>query len=98
MTMKLLGDLLKKQMGGSVVWKAVEASLVVDEANIILKEILGAEIQKFARALYLKNKILAITCLSSVAAQEIRLNERTIIEKLKNKFGKQTVERIRYLA
>ena len=79
-------------------WKGVEASLVVDEANKILTEMFGDEFKKFGRALYLKNRILAITCLSSIAAQEIRLNEQGIIAKLKNKFGIQAVERIRYLA
>jgi len=98
MGLNLLGDLLKRQMWNSLVWKGVEASLVVDEANKILADMFGPELKKYARALYLKNRTLAITCLSSVAAQEIRLNEQAIVTKLKNKFGQQTVERIRYLA
>ena len=99
MSMKSLGEILKKQMKQqSTGWKHVEASMVVEKTNEILKEFFGAESTRFAQAVYFKDRTITITCLSSVMAQEIKLNEKKIITALNNKFGGQTVEKIRYLA
>ena len=97
--MKSLGEILKKQMKQQVPgWKHVEASIVVEKTNEIIKEFFGAESVRFAQAVYFKDRTITITCLSSVMAQEIRLNEKKIILTLNNKLGGQTVEKIRYLA
>ncbi|MEK7131304.1 MAG: DciA family protein [Patescibacteria group bacterium] len=99
MAMKSLGEILKKQMKQQVPgWKHVEASIVVEKTNEIIKEFFGAESVRFAQAVYFKDRTITITCLSSVMAQEIRLNEKKIILTLNNKLGGQTVEKIRYLA
>ena len=97
--MKSLGEILKKQMNQQVQgWKHVEASIVVEKTNEILQELFGVESKRFAQAIYFKDRTISITCLSSVMAQEIRLNEKKIILTLNNKLGGQTVEKIRYLA
>ena len=79
-----LGDILKKRTSQSPIWKSVTATLVVEEANKIIKELFGDEVQKYAQAVYLKNEVLSIACLSSVAAQEVKINEKKIIEKMAN--------------
>ena len=97
--MKSLGEILKKQMKQQTTgWKHVEASMVVEKTNEILKEFFGAQSKRFAQAVYFKDRTISITCLSSVMAQEIRLNEKKIIVAINNKLGGQTVEKIRYLA
>lgn len=96
--MKSLGEILKKQMKQTTGWKNIEASIVVEKANETLQEIFGLESKRFAQAIYLKNRIISITCLSSVMAQEIKLNEKNILSSLNTKLGGQTVEKIRYLA
>src|SRR3989344_7912279 len=99
MAMKSLGEILKKQMKQPMQsWKHVEASMVVEKTNEILKEFFGVESVRFAQAVYFKERTITITCLSSVMAQEIKLNEKKIILALNNKLGGQTVEKIRYLA
>ncbi len=99
MAMKSLGEILKKQMNQQVPgWKHVEASVVVEKTNEVLKEFFGAESTRFAQAVYFKDKTITITCLSSVMAQEIKLNEKKIIIAINSKLGGQTVEKIRYLA
>ena len=99
MAMKSLGEILKKQMKQQVQgWKHVEASIVVEKTNKIIKEFFGEESTRFAQAVYFKDRTITITCLSSVMAQEIRLNEKKIILSINNKLGGQTVEKIRYLA
>lgn len=99
MPMTSLGEILKKQMKQQVPgWKHVEASLVVEKTNELLKEFFGAQSARFAQAVYFKDRTITITCLSSVMAQEIKLNEKKIIAALNNKLGGQTVEKVRYLA
>lgn len=96
--MKSLGEILKKQIKQTAVWKHVEASMVVEKTNEILIEFFGAESKRFARAVYFKDRTISITCLSSVMAQEIKLNEKKIIFAINNKLGGQTVKKIKYLA
>ena len=96
--MQSLGQILKKQMPQKPIAKQVAATIVVEKANEVLKEIFGAESSRFSQAVFFKDKSIAITCLSSVMAQEIRLNEKQIIAGLNNKLGGVMVERVRYLA
>ncbi|HSR88976.1 MAG TPA: DciA family protein [Candidatus Udaeobacter sp.] len=96
--MKSLGEILKKQMKQTTGWKQLEASVIVEKANETLQEIFGLESKKFAQAIYFKDRTISITCLSSVMAQEIRLNEKNFLSVLNTKLGAQTVEKIRYLA
>lgn len=97
MVMKSLGDILKHQMKQTPVWKQVTATVVVERTNQILKELFGDEAMKFAQAIYFKNRVIAITCLSSVMAQEIRLNEQKIILLINRKLSAPAVEKIKYL-
>lgn len=98
MAMKSLGELLKRQMPQTVSWKHVEASVVVEKTNEILRDLFGAGSKRFAQAVYFKERTISITCLSSVMAQEIRLNEKQIITALNDKLGGKIVEKIRYIA
>ncbi|TSC84830.1 MAG: Uncharacterized protein G01um101413_214 [Parcubacteria group bacterium Gr01-1014_13] len=98
MAMKSLGEILKRQMKQTAGWKHVEASIVVEKTNEVLQEFFGVESKRFAQAVYFKDRTISITCLSSVMAQEIRLNEKKLIPAINNKLGGQTVEKIRYLA
>lgn len=72
--------------------------MVVEEANEVLFQLFGEESKKYARAMYIKDKALAIACLSSVMAQEIRLNQQLIVEKINKKLGQKIVEKIKYLS
>lgn len=96
--MRSLGDLLKNHTGQSPIWKKVGAAMVVEEANAIMTKLFGEESKKYARAMYVKSGDLAIACLSSVIAQEIRLNQGKIIGEINKKFGPKTVEKIKYLS
>jgi predicted nucleic acid-binding Zn ribbon protein len=97
--MKSLGEILKKQMKQQVPgWKRVEASVVIEKTNLILKECFGAQSSRFAQAVYFKDQAVAIACLSSIMAQEIKLNEKKIISVINNKLGNEMVKKVRYLA
>ena len=76
--------------------KQIEASQVIECAQKVFNDIFGGEAIR-VKPLFLKNRTLTITCGSSVIAQEIRLNQTTIVEKINTLIGKSEVDRIRYL-
>jgi len=78
--------------------KQLDDSQVVEESKVVLSEMFGEDLAKQATPLFLKNRTLTISCSSSAMAQEIRLNQVQIVEKLNEKLGRSEVDRIRYLA
>ena len=92
-----LGDTLKDKMNSQTpLQKQVETSQIIEHAQKALKDTLGEEAKK-ARPLFLKNRTLTISCNNSVVAQEVRLLQEDIIQKINDKLGKKEVDRIRYL-
>jgi hypothetical protein len=89
----VLNNTVKQQKGLS---SQVTAALACEEFDKIVKQKWGEVGAAKVKALYLKDNILTIASLSSIMAQEIKLNEREILLELKIKFG-ASVERIRYV-
>lgn len=94
-----IGDALNDQMSKrSATRRQLEAGEVLEKANEALKELLGGELAPHAKPLYMKNRTLTITCASSAVAQEIRLRQTEIVDKINAKMGRLEIDRIRYLA
>jgi predicted nucleic acid-binding Zn ribbon protein len=97
MTFTPLGKALDDKISDkSALKQQVEASQIVEIAEKVLEEMFG-ELSKHAKPLFLKNRTLTISCSTSVMAQEIRLNQMDIVEKVNKALGKKEVDRIRYL-
>lgn len=93
-----MGDALKQKFQQKGPLKVqVEAAQVVQKAEEALQELFGEE-TKHVKVLFVKNRTLTITCRSSVIAQEIRLNQAKIIEKVNTYFPTTLIDRIRYLS
>lgn len=75
----------------------LENSRIIKYAEKTLAEILGSERAGDVRPLFLKNRTLTITCINSNLAQEIRLKQQEIVEKINEKLKANEVDRIRYL-
>ncbi len=78
--------------------KEMIAALVIEEFKKILVKKFGQKILNKVKILSFKNQILTISVLSSVIAQEIKLNQENFLKKINKKFNKKLVERIRFLA
>lgn len=76
---------------------SLENSQIIKCAEKTLAEILGSERAGDVRPLFLKNRTLTITCINSNLAQEIRLKQQEIVEKINEKLKANEVDRIRYL-
>lgn len=92
-----LKNLLWKSVNKAGIARQVEAALIVEKAQILINEILPVQENKSTKVLYFKNQILTVACLSSSVAQEIKLNESKIINRLNQQFEKEAVKRLRFL-
>lgn len=88
--------LLSRAVQKAGIGRQVEAAQVVEKFNEIITEMFGKNVLKRARAVYLKDKILTVKCLSSVLVQEIYLKQKKIIDKLNRKFEKEVVSKIKF--
>lgn len=90
-----LDEMFKKNISLN---KQIETSEIIEKSKIIFEDIFGIDLSKGIKPLFLKNRTLTVSCGSSAIAQEIRLNQSEIVEKINEKIGKKEVDRIRYLA
>ncbi len=99
MSFAAIGDLLRNRVGKGTFSEKVTAALVCEEFDKILLEVFGMVIENNAKTMYLKDRILTVACLSPVVAQEIRIKESQLLEKINGKFPspERVVERIRLL-
>ena len=93
-----IGNLLGKSIKKSGAARQIEAAMVVEKAEEIIKEVLGKAVLKKFKVMYLKDNVLTIACLSSVLSQELKLNQAEIIKRLNNYFKKEVVEKLRFLS
>jgi|GEM_PF-5903039 hypothetical protein len=96
--MNSFGDILSKNSFNSPVMKTVQATVVVEVGNEALVHFFGKPILEYAQIGYIKNNTLAIACLSSMAAQEIRMKEKEILAFIKAKVPAVKIDKIRYLS
>ncbi|MBU0597112.1 DUF721 domain-containing protein [Patescibacteria group bacterium] len=99
MSLSPIGDISKLKKNSQKQTEAeLEAAEINEIAENIFKEVFGEEQSHHAKPLYLKNRTLTVTCSSPDIAQEIRENQKNIVQKINDKLGKNEVDRIRYLA
>ncbi len=92
-----LKSLLQKSIKRAGISRQVEAYQVVGAFNELSPKILGDKLKDSVMAISVRNKILSVACLSSVVAQELRFKEKEIINTLNERFGKEVVEKIKYV-
>lgn len=96
--MKSISSILNSASSSSPLVRGVTAAMTVETANRVLAEMFGQEIARFVSAAYVKNQVLTVACLSSTAAQEIKLREQHFIEQINNQVGKMVIQRVSYLS
>ncbi|HLC69977.1 MAG TPA: DciA family protein [Patescibacteria group bacterium] len=80
----------------SPILKKVQASLLVERANDLIKDYLNHH-GEMARAVYIKDNTLAVACLSSVVAQELKLREMHLLNALNKDQTGQKITTIKFL-
>ncbi len=96
--MEKLHHLITQSVRRSGVEPSVEAAKIVGEATTTLASLFGADLASHMKPLYIKNRTLTVSCTSSTVAQELKLRETEILDKLNLKLAGRLVDRIRYFS
>ena len=96
--MEKIRHLITQSVRRSGAEPSVEAARIVAEATAILASLFGADIASHMKPLYVKNRTLTVSCTSSTVAQELKLRESEILDKLNHTLALQLVDRIRYFS
>lgn len=91
-----LKNILSHHIKRSGIGRQVLAAQAVEIFNQIIAEMFGENILKKARAISLRNKVLTVSCLSSVLVQEIYLKRNKIIRELNKRLGQEIIEKIKF--
>lgn len=91
-----INKIIKDKMSRTALSRQITASLVCEEFDKIVCQMHGKNLAKHVKAVYLKDKILTVACLSSSAAQEIKFAENKILSILNHEFN-NCVERLSFL-
>jgi len=94
MSFNKLGGLLDNSLTKKNIKKGVQAVNVMDTFLDVIIKIFGEDIKTKVKPLYIKNKILKVSVISSVLSTEIKLKEDKIISQINRKHKTETIEKI----
>ncbi|MFA5318266.1 MAG: DUF721 domain-containing protein [Patescibacteria group bacterium] len=90
-------NLLPQSIQRAGITRQIGANLILHKYEQAAREILGKEISRQTKAMYLKNNILSVACLSSLIMQELQYREKEIIEQINKNMGANIVKKLNYL-
>ncbi len=96
-TFQQIGGIVSEFIKRYGISNQVKTSLILEKFTQIANKILSENISSEIKPVYLKNKILAVACLSSIAAQELQYQEKELLQRLNTEIGYKAVEKIKYL-
>ncbi|MDD2807890.1 MAG: DUF721 domain-containing protein, partial [Patescibacteria group bacterium] len=70
----------------------------LEDFFVLTKKILGPEVDRKLKPLYIKEGTLQIACLSTVLAERLKNQEDEIIKALNKPYGREVVSRLKFLA
>ncbi|MFA4833658.1 MAG: DciA family protein [Patescibacteria group bacterium] len=92
-----LKSLLPKSIKRAGIANELKNKQIIDFFNLAKKVFLKAELADRIKPMYLRNKILYIASLSSVAAERLEPRQAEIIMEINKKFGPGTVKKIKFI-
>src|SRR5262245_29639819 len=92
-----LSKILEQKSSSNPMLRGVNAAMIVEVANKALADIFGQSIVDTAQAVFLRQETLTIACLSSTAAQEIKLHEAELVDRIHKETISQVVKKVRYI-
>jgi len=91
-------NLLPQSIRRAGITKQIDANLTLHIYEKIAKDILGEEISRQTKPLYVKNNILTIACLSSLIMQELRYKEGELVERINKEMGSWVIKKLNYIS
>jgi len=94
--MQHIKRLLEKRIQESGLSENVKTALACEAFEVIIAERYDNNILKKVKPLYIKNKILNITCVNSVIMQEINMIKQELIDKVNKKVNQEIINDIKF--
>lgn len=91
-----IGQILNSRPEKSPLMQQVKAAMVLERVKEFLIQEFGNGILSKVKPVYVRDRVLTISCLSSVISQEIKYREKRILSLVNKEFGNRTIERIRF--
>ncbi|MEA3272932.1 MAG: DUF721 domain-containing protein [Patescibacteria group bacterium] len=95
MALNPLGSMLKGSLAKKGALTRIEATLILAEFEKVVLKVLGRKFEDVFQTVSFKDGTLIVICESSVAVQELRLNEAMLICELNKILGDKVVREIR---
>ena len=93
-SLKQIFSIKKKR---SPLMRGIEAAQVIEFLQKLLIEKWGGGIMQDVKILHLKNRVITIACLNSSVANEIRFQEKRLIDEIGRRFTPETVSQFKYM-
>jgi len=97
MITRVTQDLLSRTLKRFGISEQVQAAQVLEEFQKQAINLLGNGVKNKIKPLYLKNKTIHVSVVSTVLATEIRLYQKRILEAINKKYKKTVVKKIQFL-
>ncbi len=96
--MDSIKNLLQNSNLSTPVLRGVRAAEVLEIAEKVLINEFGPTVDEFVKPAYFRRDCLTIACLSSTAAQELKLRETVILEQINANLKGARVVRLKYMS
>jgi len=89
--------LLSKSLSKHKLASNIKASLICQQTDKIIKDIIDAQALGATKTVYVKDNIVVIQAASSQIIAELKLYEQAILEALNDKFPRAKIKALRFL-
>jgi CRISPR/Cas system endoribonuclease Cas6 (RAMP superfamily) len=96
MTFIPLKNILVHNINAAGISHQVSAAQAIKFFDEVIADLFGEKIKGKAKAIYLKNETLTISCPSSAIIQEMYLRRNKIIEGVNKKLDKEAVKKLKF--
>lgn len=79
-------------------WKQAKDSLIIDNANTLLVQFFGDDVEHKAQAIYFKKKLLTIAILSDDVLQKLIDDKKMFIEAINEYWQQEVVDDLHFLS
>ena len=99
MALRALGSLLNRTLKRHGITNDVTAALAIEVMERAIEARWGKTGKRGIQVRYLRNNAIYFSCTSSVLAQEVRLNEKSLLRAVRDKIGEtMKIETIKFVA
>jgi len=94
--MEKISKISKKTFQGKKIWKAAHAAFVCNTAKKVLRKLFDKDFLKNIKIISFAENTLYLSASNNFYAQEVKLKEKEIFEKINKRLSESIVRKIRF--